>query len=460
MSTWRDIQSNLSERDRLLFVIAISLTVVAVLGNLILLGGVLYPRWQRWQEVNELLSQARQQLQLAPREQEGLTPADVRAEIEAAQAELMDQASIFMSEEEAAEALNRLYRYADETGVNILSVQLETAPEMEPAEDGEASTLYAMRIFRLEAQGRTNRLLDFLGQIEESAFPGYDVANVTLEAGESDAGLIFNVTLYTSPYASGVPGVGPPPGDQDETEALLEQAWEAKRWLQAIDLLDQLIREEPGNETWVERLYLARVNYGNQLLADGQVAAAKTQFDIALQINPAGTEAAMGLEQTLALFTPTPAPEATLAERLDAVWQAENWAEAITLLEQLRTFEPERAEWNEKLYAALVNYGYQLMEAGENQAAKEAFGRALDLNPAGVEAQEGLRLLSGDPTPVPPTPVLTATEPAPTIYTVRQGDTLYSIARRFGVTLEALMAANDLSDYNISVGQQLRIPSP
>ena len=42
-------------------------------------------------------------------------------------------------------------------------------------------------------------------------------------------------------------------------------------------------------------------------------------------------------------------------------------------------------------------------------------------------------------------------------YVVQRGDTLYSIARRFGVTVAQLMAANDLSDSNIRAGMTLRI---
>jgi len=47
----------------------------------------------------------------------------------------------------------------------------------------------------------------------------------------------------------------------------------------------------------------------------------------------------------------------------------------------------------------------------------------------------------------------------PTIYIVRWGDTLFSIANRFGTTVEALMAANGLTSPLIYVGQRLTIPS-
>ncbi|MBI5302744.1 MAG: LysM peptidoglycan-binding domain-containing protein [Chloroflexi bacterium] len=48
--------------------------------------------------------------------------------------------------------------------------------------------------------------------------------------------------------------------------------------------------------------------------------------------------------------------------------------------------------------------------------------------------------------------------PASTTYVVRAGDTLYSIARRYNTSVEAIMAANRLSNYNIYVGQTLIIP--
>ena len=45
------------------------------------------------------------------------------------------------------------------------------------------------------------------------------------------------------------------------------------------------------------------------------------------------------------------------------------------------------------------------------------------------------------------------------VYTVQRGDTVLSIARRFGVSANALMTANGLANPNlIRVGQQLRIP--
>lgn len=55
------------------------------------------------------------------------------------------------------------------------------------------------------------------------------------------------------------------------------------------------------------------------------------------------------------------------------------------------------------------------------------------------------------PGPVPPPPAMRT-------YVVQPGDTLYSISRRFGVTVNALMAANGLTSSMIRSGQVLLIP--
>lgn len=44
------------------------------------------------------------------------------------------------------------------------------------------------------------------------------------------------------------------------------------------------------------------------------------------------------------------------------------------------------------------------------------------------------------------------------IYTVKKGDSLYSIAREFGTTVSALQELNNLSTTTLSIGQKLLLP--
>ena len=111
----------------------------------------------------------------------------------------------------------------------------------------------------------------------------------------------------------------------------------------------------------------------------------------------------------------------------------------------------------------------------------------IQVAPAHYTAEPATMYLPDAPTPKPAspsvgTPLPTATAPvAPTLtlasplrtaiapvastpltqnitHAVRPGDTLYSIARRYGTTVEAMMAVNGLKSYTIYVGQQLTIP--
>ncbi|MBI3761028.1 MAG: LysM peptidoglycan-binding domain-containing protein [Chloroflexi bacterium] len=59
-----------------------------------------------------------------------------------------------------------------------------------------------------------------------------------------------------------------------------------------------------------------------------------------------------------------------------------------------------------------------------------------------------------------PNSALVPTPATPRTYTVQPRDTLMRLAKRFGVTLNALIAANSLRDPNlIRVGQALIIPA-
>jgi len=99
-------------------------------------------------------------------------------------------------------------------------------------------------------------------------------------------------------------------------------------------------------------------------------------------------------------------------------------------------------------------------------------------NPVGGDDDPAAKASPGTtPTPAPamkvvtPTAVVagapTATNSAgaqpptqnPATYVVAEGDTLYQIAVKFGVELDALISLNGLSDPNdIQVGQELKIP--
>jgi LysM repeat protein len=50
---------------------------------------------------------------------------------------------------------------------------------------------------------------------------------------------------------------------------------------------------------------------------------------------------------------------------------------------------------------------------------------------------------------------ITKTPPDDKIYTIQQGDTLYNISKRFGITVDELKALNKMTDNNLKIGQKL-----
>jgi LysM repeat protein len=80
---------------------------------------------------------------------------------------------------------------------------------------------------------------------------------------------------------------------------------------------------------------------------------------------------------------------------------------------------------------------------------------------AACNSGESEEAATGTPVKAAPrTPTPTPTFPnADVTYTVAEGDTLYDIAELYGVTVEAIVAANHLPDAAaISIGQVLIIP--
>lgn len=440
------------------FWVAVVIIVVVLLGDVLFFTRVVFPQMRANDKLASELAAAEQQLVEAEKVQQ--SPEELQEQLTAAQAALEEKANAFLSESQGAEVLNKLYRYAEESDVEIISLQSEggAAPEaQEGEEEGEGGkSAYDVNVFRLQVEGLMRGLMDFISRIEEAKLDSFAISDVSIAGGGVNHILTMNVTLYTSSYSSGTSGqIGPMPTPVSlaQLEEALAKAWAAKDWKRAIDITNQILIIDSSYAGMVDKLYSAYVNYGYQLLEEGNKEGAATQFKLALEVIPGGAEATAGLQRASVTPTPTLDPEAQLRRSLDEAWAAEDWEEVISLVEQLLEIHPDGTAMTEKLYAAYVNYGYQLAGKGKLEEAKEAFSRALEINPDGEEAKEGLQALADET--LPPTP---GPEPEYIIHVVQPGENLFRIALRYGTTVNAIMAANGMSDTTIYVGQQLRIP--
>ncbi|WP_243031550.1 peptidoglycan endopeptidase [Thermus altitudinis] len=78
----------------------------------------------------------------------------------------------------------------------------------------------------------------------------------------------------------------------------------------------------------------------------------------------------------------------------------------------------------------------------------------------GTTVEELMRLNGLENFLIQPGQVLKVPGKAEGTHVVAPGDTLFSLARRYGTTVEALMALNGLATSSLKVGQVLRIPAP
>ena len=461
-----------SLRDRIqgidrLSLLALVVAVVMGLANVLVVWKFVLPAWQNGRELTSQLASAQQALDEALRAQ-AASPDEWRKQREAAEAKLDSVASVFLSDSQADAVRHKLYQYAVESEVEIASLQTQ------PIAQEEEKDTYDIEQFRLQANGTVPNLLDFVSRIEEAALESFVISDVNITEGEGQHALNIDITLYSSPLSSEAtlpptPGVTVTPESLTQLDEMLAIVWESNEWEQAIGLIEQILTIDPDYPDMPEKLYSAHVNYGLQLAEEGKLEEAKVEFNSALEIKADGVEALAGLEQAAAWEltpgvtppgTPAPAPtltlEGQLAQSLHEPWEDEEWEEVIGLIEQILAINPDYDDMTEKLYAAHINYGRQLAAEGKLEEAKMEFTRALDVKPGGGEAMAELQVLAAGETPVPsPTPT---PQPQGAIHVVQPGENLYRISLRYGVTVQAIMAANGLTSSTIHQGQHLRIP--
>ena len=459
MSFLSNLKEQVPSGERLYSLLALIVIIAIAVGYVFFARFSILPQLQARNELSLQLAAAEQQLVQAQRSQEE-SPEGLEKQLAEAQAALDEAASIFLSEAEAAQVLNRLYQYANESGVEIVSLQEQPGIEEGEAEAEEKKDAYDVRVFQVQVEGTPANLIAFVSRIEEAAYKGFVITNVNIAEGEEPHVLTVDITLYTSPYSPGAAGQvtvtpAPTPTNLTQLEESLATAWASEDWEQATVIINEILALDPNYDDGVEKLYTAYVNYGYRLLGEGDNDAAIMQFNLALAVKPDGEEALAGLQQATVIPTPTLTVEEQLVKRLDEEWEAENWEEVISLIEQILAISPGDEEMTEKLYAAHVNYGYALITEGRLEEAKEEFSLALVIKPGGAEATAGLQQLAGGTPPPSPPP-----ESEYTIHVVQPGENLFRISLRYGTTVQAIMAANGLTDYNIHVGQQLRIPTP
>lgn len=80
--------------------------------------------------------------------------------------------------------------------------------------------------------------------------------------------------------------------------------------------------------------------------------------------------------------------------------------------------------------------------------------------PTAAPTTQVVRQTTPTPRPAPVVKPKPKPKPQPSVitYSVRKGDTLYALAKRYGTTVGKIQQANGISGSNIQIGQRLKIP--
>jgi hypothetical protein len=190
----RELRSKL-RGDRLYSLLAVTTITVVAIGCALVAALALLPGLRACDELSARVESSRKALADAQRAQ-SRSPDLLRQRVATAEARRREAARILVSEELASELPTRLYQYASESGVQIVSLLGQPGPAA--ADKGPVS----VRSFDLQALGPLPRLVSFVSRIGEAGQEGFVISNMNIL--QKDAGrysLAMSISLYTSPYA-------------------------------------------------------------------------------------------------------------------------------------------------------------------------------------------------------------------------------------------------------------------
>ncbi len=261
--------------------------------------------------------------------------------------------------------------------------------------------------------------------------------------------------------------------------AMLDAAWNARNWPEVLHLIHLIIAIDPNHDGIADKHYYAYVNYGFELMTQGNCAGALNAFRQALVLRPDGEEALRGLEllgrycltPTPQPGAPTPTPTATpygASPGTPFVYTVQAGDTLYSLAQRYATTVQEIMAAN-GLMTYLIRVGEQItipvggmaptgpmihiVQPGETLSS---IARHYNTTVWAIMSANGL--VSQTIWAYRALFIPTDSGTAMVMHVVLPGETLYTIAQRYGTSVALLMMANHLTDYRLSVHQTLVIP--
>ena len=345
-------------------ILAIVAIVVATIADLLFVGSSLLPQWRMRSGLAAQFTSAQQQL-LAVRRGQGGDPDQLRQQLASAQEALAEKAGIFFSEAQATEILDSLYRYANESDVVVTSLQSQIGPETGVQEaQQEPESQQGERETQQEPDGRQEEQevqQEPEGQQEEQ---------------EEQQEL------------------------QEQQDAEGEPEQQIRRVFASRPLRLTLDGTVPNLLDFVSRI--KQTAYRSFVITNVKVAQGADSHELTMNVILYTSPYSKGVSDTGASEAapmPTVDGYAQLERSLADAWASDDWQEAIRIINQILSRDPDNDYMRESLYTAHVNYGYQLLEKGDAAEASSQFVLALEITPGGAESLAGLQQASTSPTP-------------------------------------------------------------
>ena len=198
-----------------------------------------------------------------------------------------------------------------------------------------------------------------------------------------------------------------------EAEREVDLAWE-RDWPRAIELLEEFRAQYPNHTPSRDRYYAALLGYGRALLEQGRLTEGVEQLEQAESLRPNQGEATALLLALTPIPSATPSPTdrwALTLQQIEPFW-GRDWLRVIGPVEAFVVEYPDYTPAVEKLYAALVFYGQELLEQGLEADGLRVLEQARDLMPERAEAVAALEALTPTPQPAQPQQPVAPQRPA------------------------------------------------
>jgi LysM repeat protein len=196
------LKGKIPSGDRLYTLLAVCVIALVLVGYSLLITSRIMPQAKARRAMAAQLAAAQKQLADAQKAQG--SPETMQLKIKAAGARLDAAASEFITAPQAADMPARLSKYANEAGIEVISLQAQAGMSQGLKE------LYNISTFHLQASGALAGLTHYVSLIKETALKSFVITNLNVaQKKENLYTLTMDVVLYTSPHAGATPTPAP-----------------------------------------------------------------------------------------------------------------------------------------------------------------------------------------------------------------------------------------------------------